>query len=577
VRGAVDPLLSKVQIETIEKPMFARFLSQTVQARWFQHRRGQSILHFISLFCLCWFLAVSCTPRQTQTNTSPPAESNPGRITIGTTLKIRTLDPADAYDALSNDIFYNVGDRLYTYELGTTKLIPQLATALPTVSEDGLTYTIPVRQDVVFHDDTPFNAEAMVFSLRRFIENGGQPAFLLSDTIDSIQATGDYELTIKLKQPFAAFPNLLAVAGTCAVSPKAYELGAGKFQPQILVGTGPYKLAEYGVDVVRLNGFDQYWGEKPQNQGIDIQRFSSPANLFNSFRSNGVDVAYLSLDPDQVNSLQADAEKGKWQMIVAQGNTVNYMVLNLNSEPLNKPEVRQALAAIVDRNLINERVLRGQGEPLYSMIPTTFESYKPVFKDSYGDANTEKAKALLKQAGYTPENPAVVEVWYASSNNKRATLASTLKALATEQLEGALQLELKSVEATTAFENLDKGVYPTFLLDWYADFLDADNYLQPFLDCGTGSPEKGCEKGATQSQGSFYYSDRVNELIDQQRQEQNPQARQLLFDELQTILAKDVPYIPIWQDNNFIFAHNNISGIQPQATQQLPFWTMSKS
>lgn len=496
---------------------------------------------------------------------------------MGTTLKIRTLDPADAYDALSNDIFYNVGDRLYTYELGTSTLIPQLATALPTVSEDGLTYKIPLRQEVVFHDGTPFNAEAMAFSLKRFIENGGQPAFLLADTVKSVEASGDNELTITLKQPFAAFPNLLAVAGTMAVSPQAYELGTGKFQPQTLVGTGPYQLAEYGVDVVRLDVFDQYWGEKPQNQGVDLQRFSSPANLFNAFRSDAVDIAYLSLDPDQVNSLQAEAEKGKWQMIAADGNTVNYMVLNLNSEPLNKPEVRQALAAIVDRNLINQRVLRGQGEPLYSLIPTTFDGYKPVFKDSYGDANAEKAKALLEQAGYTPENPAVVEVWYASGNNKRATLANTLKALATEQLGGALQLELKGVEATTAFENLDKGVYPTFLLDWYADFLDADNYLQPFLDCAEGSPETGCKLGASQSQGSFYYNARVNELIDKQRQEQNPQARQAIFDELQAILAQDVPYIPLWQDKNFIFADNNIGGIQPQITQQLPLWTMSKS
>jgi len=556
--------------------MFARSLNQALQSGWFRRRRGQSILHLISLFCLCWFLAVSCTPRSTQTN-SPASQTNPERITMGTTLNIRTLDPADAYDALSNDIFYNVGDRLYTYSLGNTTLIPQLATALPTVSEDGLTYTIAVRQDVVFHDGTPFNAIAMAFSLKRFIENGGQPAFLLADTVKSVEATGDYELTIILKQPFAAFPNLLAVAGTLAVSPQAYELGAGKFQPQTLVGTGPYKLAENGVDVIRLDVFDQYWGEKPQNQGIDIQRFSSPANLFNSFRSDAVDIAYLSLEPDQVKSLQGEVEKGKWQMITADGNTINYMVLNLNSEPLNQLEVRQALVAIVDRNLINERILRGQGEPLYSLIPTTFESYKPVFEDSSGDANIERAKALLEQAGYTPENPAVVEVWYASGNNKRATLASTLKALATEKLDGALQLELKGVEATTAFENLDKGVYPTFLLDWYADFLDADNYLQPFLDCAEGSPETGCTKGASQSQGSFYYSDRVNELIDQQRREQDPQARQLIFDELQAILIKDVPYIPLWQDKNFIFADDNISGIQPQLTQQLPFWTLSKS
>ena len=554
--------------------MFATHPRTPLESLRFGRRRHRSILQFISLFCLCWFLAVSCTP--TPQTDNPAADADPGRVTVGTTLKIRTLDPADAYDALSNDIFYNVGDRLYTYSLGTSTLVPQLATALPTVSEDGLTDTIPLRENVVFHDGTPFNAEAMAFSLRRFIENGGQPAFLLADTVETVEATGDSELTIKLKRPFAAFPNLLAVAGTIAVSPEAYELGAGKFQPHTLVGTGPYKLAEYGVDVVRLDVFEDYWGEKPQNQGIDIQRFSSPANLFNAFRTGAVDIAYLSLDPDQINSLQKEAEKGKWQMIAAEGNTVNYMVLNLKSEPLNKPEVRRAIAAIVDRNLINERVLRGQGEPLYSLIPTTFAGYKPVFQAG-SDASIEEAKAQLNRAGFTPENPAVVEVWYASGSATRAALASTLKALAAEKLGGALQLELKSVEAATAFENLDKGVYPTFLLDWYADFLDADNYIQPFLDCAKGSAETGCVEGASQYQGSFYYSDRVNELIDKQRQEQNPQARQALFEELQTRLAEDVPYIPIWQDNNYIFADDNIGGVQPQITQQLPLWTITKS
>ncbi len=557
--------------------MLVRFFPRLTNIPRFSGRMSKSILKFISVFGLCCFLAISCGQPANQTNPSVTSEANPERVTIGTTLKLRTLDPADAYEVSASDLLYNLGDRLYDYQLGSTELVPQLATALPTVSPDGLTYTIPLRQNVLFHDGTPFNAEAMAFSLQRFIQNGGQPSFLLADTIESVEATGDYELTIKLKQPFAAFPNLLAFAGTCAISPQAYEIGSGKFQPQTFVGTGPYQLAEYGVDVIRLDVFEDYWGEKPQNQGVDLQRFSSSANLFNAFRSNAINVAYLSLDPDQINSLQKEAEQGKWQMIAAEGNTVNYMVLNVKSEPLNQREVRQALAAIIDRPLINQRVLRGQGEPLYSLIPSSFEDYQPVFQTAYGDGNAEKAKELLQKAGYTPENPAVVEIWYASNSSKRATLASTLKALATEKLDGALQLELKNVESTTAFENLDKGVYATFILDWYADFLDSDNYIQPFLDCAQGDTKTGCEEGATQTHGSFYYNEKVNELIDKQRKEQDPEARQAIFTEIQEILAQDVPFIPLWQDKNYIFAQNNVNGVQLQITQQIPFWTMSQS
>ncbi|MCF3573815.1 ABC transporter substrate-binding protein [Planktothrix agardhii] len=530
---------------------------------------------WIGLFCLFCLILVSCSSQQRISSYSPSSSDN-GRITIGTTLKLRTLDPADAYEVISGNILYNLGDRLYDYEIGTNQLIPKLATALPTLSSDGLTYTIPIRKGVLFHDQTPFDAAAMEFSIKRFIQNAGSPSSLLADTIDTVQATGDYELTIKLKKPFAAFPSLLAFSGITAVSPQFYEIGEGKFKPNEFVGTGPYKLKSLGIDVIRLDAFDQYWGEKPANRGVDIQRFSSSSNLFNAFRSSAVDIAYLSLNPDQISSLQKGAEAGNWQMISANGNTINYLLINVKSEPLNRIEVRQALAALINRSIINERVLQNQGEKLFSLIPTTFSDYKPTFYLKYGDGNIEKAKQLLTQAGYTPENPAIVELWYASNSSNKGFLGLTLKALADRDLGGLLKLQLNSVESTTAFKYLEEGIYPTFVLDWYADFLDADNYIQPFLECSKGSVETGCVKGSSQYQGSFYYSDRMNQLIAQQRQEQNPEARKLIFQEIQELLAEDVPYIPLWQDKTYVFAKNGIDNIRLQLTQQLPFWTIKK-
>ncbi|BBD54085.1 putative ABC transporter substrate-binding protein [Planktothrix agardhii NIES-204] len=530
---------------------------------------------WIGLFCLFCLILVSCSSQQRISSSSPSSSDN-GRITIGTTLKLRTLDPADAYEVISGNILYNLGDRLYDYEIGTNQLIPKLATALPTLSSDGLTYTIPIRKGVLFHDQTPFDAAAMEFSIKRFIQNAGSPSSLLADTIDTVQATGDYELTIKLKKPFAAFPSLLAFSGITAVSPQFYEIGEGKFKPNEFVGTGPYKLKSLGIDVIRLDAFDQYWGEKPANRGVDIQRFSSSSNLFNAFRSSAVDIAYLSLNPDQISSLQKGAEAGNWQMISANGNTINYLLINVKSEPLNRIKVRQALAALINRSIINERVLQNQGEKLFSLIPTTFSDYKPTFYLKYGDGNIEKAKQLLTQAGYTPENPAIVELWYASNSSNKGFLGLTLKALADRDLGGLLKLQLNSVESTTAFKYLEEGIYPTFILDWYADFLDADNYIQPFLECSQGSVETGCVKGSSQYQGSFYYSDRMNQLIAQQRQEQNPEARKLIFQEIQELLAEDVPYIPLWQDKTYVFAKNGIDNIRLQLTQQLPFWTIKK-
>jgi peptide/nickel transport system substrate-binding protein len=535
-----------------------------------------SAIKIIAFFCLCCWLTASCGQRVDR-GLNATGTNNNGRVTIGTTLKLRTIDPADAYETISGELLQNLGDTLYAYKSGTTELIPHLATTMPQISKDGLTYTIPLRQDVIFHDDTPFNAAAMEFSLQRFIKNGGRPAFLLGDAVESVKATGEYELTFQLKKPFAAFPSLLTFAGLCPISPKNYEIGDGKFKPDTFVGTGPYKLARYGSDSLKLDVFDKYWGaEKPQNQGIDILLLSSSANLFNTFRTGAIDVAYLSLDADQVRSLDEGAKKGKWQEIAAESSTISYMTLNIKSKPLDKLEVRQAIAAAMDRPLINNRVLRGQAQPVYSLIPTTFDVHKPVFQEKYGDANMTKAKELLAQAGYSAANPFVLQIWHPSASTKRALVASTIKALAKLKMDGIMQVEINSVESPTLFQNIEKGIYPAVLVDWYADFFDADNYIQPFLDCAEGSEAGGCQKGASQGQGSFYYNDRVNQLIDKQRKEPNPQTRKALFAEIQDILARDVPFIPLWQDKDYTFAQNSVSGVRLEPTQAFPFWFLKK-
>ena len=270
------------------------------------NRKRNRLLQGITLLMLSLVLMWGCS--QSQNQPTPSVNSRENTITVGTILKPRTIDPADSYEAAGLIIIYNLGETLYTYKLGTTELEPRLAIAFPKISEDGLIYTIPIRQGVKFHDGTAFNAPAMAFSLNRFIKNGGEPSFLLSDTVKSVEATGEWELKVTLQKPFAAFPSLLAFPGACAVSPKAYEIGEGKFIPEKFAGTGPYKLASFNSDSLRLELFDDYWGEKPRNKGIDLQLYpSNPANLFNAFRTKAIDVAYQSLLPQQVKKLKAYA------------------------------------------------------------------------------------------------------------------------------------------------------------------------------------------------------------------------------------------------------------------------------
>ena len=541
---------------------------------WVRQQLNQ-ISKYVVLFLVCLALTIGCNGDRTQT--SDQGNADPNRISVGTTLKPRTLDPADNYELAGLNIIYNVGESLYTYEVGTTEIKPLLATEMPVVSEDGLTYTIPLRQGVTFHDGTPFNAEAMAFSLQRFMDNGGKPAFLLADVIEEIKATGESELQITLQQPFAAFPALLAFPGACAVSPQAYTIGEGEFKPNILVGTGKYQLAQFKSDSISLNANPDYWGDAPANQGVNVQVYAgNSANLFNSFKTGAIDVAYQSLDPQQIDSLLTDTNS-KWQVIEGSGTVVNYMVLNLQQEPLNQLEVRQAIASIINRALINDRVLKGQAEPLYSLVPTAFESYQATFESLYNDGNIAKAKEFLTQAGYSVDNPAVVEIWHPSGSITRGIVADTIKAYAEQELGGMVQFVPNSVESASFFGNLSQGIYPAALVDWYPDFLDPDNYIQPFMACAKGSADDGCQDGAAQSRGSFYYSDRANQLIEQSRTEQDPARRQDIFGELQTLLAQDVPYVPLWQTKDYAFAQNGITGVTINPSQNFPFWTIQRT
>ncbi|MBE9077713.1 peptide ABC transporter substrate-binding protein [Romeria aff. gracilis LEGE 07310] len=544
----------------------------------FSRRRLFRWGQYAGLFSLCLLLAVSCGGQANESADSAGGAAGEAsdRVAIGTTLTARTLDPADAYEIFPGILLYNMGDRLYTYEPGTTELTPQLATEMPDISEDGLTYTIPLREDVTLHDGTPFTAEVMAFSIERFMENGGRPAFLLSEKIESVEATSDYELTITLKQPFAAFPSLLTFWGVTPVPPDQYEVAEGSFQPDTFVGSGPYKLASFSSDVIKLDAYEDYWGEAPENQGIDIQIFTSPANLYNTFLSGGLDVAYQTLDPEQIASLERDADSGGWQVIEAGSTVVNYMSLNQKIAPFDDLNVRKAVASMVDRELINQRAFQGQAEPLYSLIPKSFEVYEPVFEEAYGDGNYDQAKQFLSEAGISEANPLEFEIWYPSASTTRSVVANTMKESIEQSLPGLVNVTVSTAEGATLWENVEKGVYPSVLSNWYPDYFDPDNFVQPFLSCDQGSASGLCEEGATQGNGSFYYSDQANELLSEQSAELDESKRDELFEDLQQLMAEDVPYIPLWQNKDYVFAQSGIEGVGIEPNQQFLLWQISK-
>ncbi|MGK7913022.1 MAG: ABC transporter substrate-binding protein [Synechococcus sp.] len=523
-------------------------------------------------------VVAGCGSTPTRQNSSSSQNNSealaPGdrRIAVGITDRIRTLDPSDAFEPVSLNVLLNIGETLYTYNADTGTSEPLLATALPTVSADGLTYSIPLRQGVTFHDGTPFNAEAMAFSLQRLIENGGKPAFLLSEVVQEIAPSSEFELSIQLKEPFSAFTATLAFPGACAVSPTAHTIG--EFQPETVVATGHYRLADYAENSrLVLNRNDDYWGDPAANSGIDIQSFNTPASLLNAFKSRAIDIAFQTLEPSQIETLVKEQDSQQWQVASQTSALIRYLVLNITQPPLDQLEVRQAIASAINRTLLEERVFLNQASPLFSLIPNTVTGSIPTFKDEYGDGNTERAIALLKAAGFTPETPVQTTLWHASSNARGELIANTLKASLESELEGLFQLELQSVEAATLFSNLDKGSYPMVLLSWAPDFLDPDNYLQPFVACDR-SDNDVCLEGSTFAHGSFFSDDTINQLVQAQRQEADAGARIQLLEQVQVEIAQQVPFIPLVQGVDYAFGAPTISGLSIGASQSIQFWKL---
>jgi len=503
--------------------------------------------------------------------------ATPNAIVIGTTARLRTLDPADAYETLAGLLLYNMGDRLYTYAPNSHELIPQLATALPEVSDDGLTYRIPLRRGVRFHDGTEFNAAAMAFSLQRFIESGGQPSSLLAGRVAAIKAVGDDLLEIHLKEPFVALPHLLAFSGLCAISPTAYAAAGNRFLPTQFVGTGPYRLAAYGTDGVRLEPFKAYWGGAPRNQGIRLQVFSSSANLYNAFRTGSVDVAAGALDPNQIRALKEQANRHHWQAIAGAGNAITVLSLNLRQPPWDQLAARQLLAASINRQRLQERVFLGAVDPLYSLVPSLFPVSEPVFRNFYGEGQPSTIVRWLAATPFTAASPLVVNLWYRANIPSNVLAATVLKASLERDLGDRVRVQLDSADSATIYRNLETGAYPLVLLDWYGDFYDPDNYLEPFLSCDRGSPTAGCDSGASAAWGSFFYSPAANTLIAASRRQGNPQRRDELLRQLQVLNAEAVAFIPLWQSQTTLFVQPTIRGLALDVNQYFAFAALQKS
>ena len=477
-------------------------------------------------------------------------------IVVGTTDKIRSLDPARCYDYFSSNILQNIMVGLVDYKIGTSILKPMLAESWE-VLDGGKTYIFHLRKDAVFEDGTPIDAHVFKYSFDRVIRLNGDPAFLLSDVVEKTEVIDDYTFKVTLKYPFSAFISVLGYTVAYPVNPKVYPEDA--FYEDIPSASGPYKIKEWIRDVrIVLEENPNFFGEKPKTKVIIINFYESAATLRLALETGEIDVAYRHLDPRDIIDL-----KEREDIVVYEGASpqIRYLVINVTQKPFDNKKVRKAIAYAVDRKRIVEDVFVGLAKPLYSMIPEGMWGHKDVFPER----DLEKAKQLLKEAGYDENNPLVIDLWYTPTHygTTEADVAQVLK----EALEetGVIKVTIKYAEWSTYIDYFLEGAMGLFLLGWYPDYLDPDNYVWPFLS----------ESGA-KSLGSFYSNKFVEELMIKARGFTGESARIPFYEKVQEILAEDVPYIPLWQGVATCAAKKSVKGILLEPTQIFRYYILYK-
>jgi len=338
-----------------------------------------------------------------------------------TTDKIISLDPASAYDYFSIEVINQVFDTLLVYEPIEAQLVAGLAMEVPSatnggISADGKTYTYNLKPGITFHDGTPLTAQIVKDSIERVIrlDIAGSAAFLLYDVgalgkTPNIEVVDSDTVRFHLARPVSFFNDLMAFSVSAPVPPSYNQAGEQPSTVGSVIGTGPYRLTTHQADqLIVLEEYDEYYGGSlyasfgiskiPAVPKVSIEILGTATNLKQSIETKAVDVAYRTLNPDDLVDLQTRAQTLGLTVSLGASPQIRYLVINVNLVP--DVRVRQAIAYLVDRALIDNSVFRGTVEPLYSMVPANMPYASPVFQARYGDANLNAANSILSQLGY---------------------------------------------------------------------------------------------------------------------------------------------------------------------------------
>lgn len=401
---------------------------------------------------------------------------------------------------------------------------------------DDVTYVYKLRDDAEFQDGTPVTADDVVFSLEQARDETLSPglSYYLGN-VDTIEKTGDLEVTITLTAPDAAFAANMSTGGAAFITSKAFwEAHDGKVgtPDALLLGSGPYQVTEFVPDShVTLERVDTWWGEEPTVKSIDVEFIPDEATRLLAAQSGDVDVAF------NVPLAQAQQWDQLDTMNVDYVNDLSYVGLYFNTglAPFDDPKVREAFAHSVDRDAVVDKLLRGHGEAATAiMTPESLgkaysadEARAKLAEIPQWDFDLDAAKAALAESGY-PDG-FETELLTPATGPQLGTAA---QALSENLAKIGITLNVREVPIEEWLASLDPSSDNGVNFMWYFSTLGDPGEVPSYL-LGAGNP-------------AAYENAKIQDLLAQSAAESDPAARIDLLVQAETLQAQDAVNIPLW-------------------------------
>ncbi len=442
------------------------------------------------------------------------------------------LDPSLSTALVDRMVFNSIFDKLVDLD-AKGKIVPMLATEWK-LSDDKLTYTFTLREGVKFQDGTDFNADAVKFNLDRdMVPTSARRNEL--QAVKSVDVVDPKTIKITLKEPFAPFLSVLTDRAGMMVSPKAAKELGDQFLTKP-VGTGPFKFQDrVKGDHITLVRNENYWQKGlPKAAKIVYKVFTDANTALVNLRSGQVDFTD-TLPSKEVPKLKQDS---KFSVVNQPGLGFQGIWLNVKQPPLDKKEVREAIAMLINRDSLVKVMFGEAATPGNSPFAPSHFAFGE--SDKYAKPNVAQAKALLAKAG-TPSVSFTLKTGTSPANAQLAQLVQNFLQPA------GINMKIEKVEFGTLLDQMDKGNFQAAQIGW-SGRPDPDQNIYDWFITGGSNNNGG------------YSNPQVDQLLKQARAENDEAKRKAAYDKAVQIIHDDAPYIFIYHPNNLLGMRANVTG-----------------